>query len=137
MLHPRSSNRIIRSKRFNKPNSSITGSNNRIGKIMSNIAAEIQDGNRPKAFSFFDTMQGRARLRSGKGQDNEGTTNEMLLCLPFYAILQIHHWFLELYLNPNLPHPHKWTNVDFKGIPKTRNTDRFSKLRWIAGINAY
>ena len=61
----------------------------------------------------------------------------MLLCLPFYANLHIRHWFLQVYLNPNLPHPYQWANVDFKGIPKTRDTDRFAKLRWIAGVNAY
>ena len=61
----------------------------------------------------------------------------MILCLPYYAILQIHTWFLYLYQNPFHLHPDQWENVDFKGIPKTRDTDRFAKFRWIAGIDPY
>ena len=61
----------------------------------------------------------------------------MILCLPYYAVLQIHLWFIQLYLEPDTQHPEQWDNVDFKGIPNTRDTDRFSKLRWIAGINTW
>ena len=56
--------------------------NKRINASMSNIQAEIVEGRYPQVFSFFDTMQARARLRAGKGQDKEGATNEMILCLP-------------------------------------------------------
>ena len=59
-------------------------------------------------------MQARARIRTGKGQDKEGATNEMILCLPYYATFQIHQWFLQLYQDPNLEHPKQWKNVEFK-----------------------
>ena len=81
---------------------------------MSTIMAEITGGKRPNSFSFFDTMQARARLRVGKGQDKDGTTNEMILCLPYYATFQIHLWFLQLYQDPHTEHPEQWKNVDFK-----------------------
>lgn len=125
-------------KRFNTTTTTnnTTKNNNRIDAIKSNIKAEMADGKLPQVFSFFDTMQARARLRAGKGQDKEGTANEMILCLPYYAVLQIHFWFLQLY-QLCTEHPEQWKNVDFKGIPKTRDTDRFSKFRWIAGINTY
>ena len=61
----------------------------------------------------------------------------MVLCLPFYAVIDIHKLFHQLYLDPTLSHPEQWTNVDFKGIPKTRETDKLDKLRWIAGINVF
>ena len=61
-----------------------------------------------------------------------------LILIHFFIIsFQIHLWFLQLYLEPDIEHPEQWKNVDFKGIPKTRDTDRFAKLRWIAGINTY
>ena len=69
--------------RFNKVNNNTTTNNNlRITTIMSSIAAEMLEGKQANIFSFFGTMQARARLRAGKGQDKEGTTNEMILSLP-------------------------------------------------------
>ena len=78
-------------KRFNNTNTdNRTNNNNRINRIMNAMKSDITDGIQPSHFSFFDTMQARARLRAGKGQAKDGTTNEMILCLPYYAILQIH-----------------------------------------------
>ena len=72
---------------------------------MSNIASEMLAGTHPNIFSFFDTVQARARLRAGKGQDKDGTTNESSLCHPYYAVLQIRLWFIQLYLEPDKQHP--------------------------------
>jgi len=125
-------------RRFNQPNSSSpTDTKNRIDEIMSQIAADKKDGLPQTTFTYFDSLQARAKLRVGKAPDNEGTNGDMLLCLPFYAVIDIHKLFHQLYLDPTLSHPEQWTNVDFKGIPKTRETDKLDKLRWIVGINVF
>ena len=85
---------------------------------MSNTMAEILEGKRPNTYSFFDTMQARARLRAGKGHDKDGTANEIILCLPYYVALQFHLWFLQLYQELDTDHPEQWKKCRFQRYTK-------------------
>ena len=44
---------------------------------------------------------------------------------------------MQMHTDITAPHPESWSNVELKGIPKTRDTKNLAKLRWIARISIY
>ena len=90
------------------------------------------DGQLDPTLEFWDTIQGRAELRSGSAAGSDGNTPDVYLQLPFLAVAQVHRFFQSRSeLVPMSDSSIHWKVLQFIGLPKEKFIKDFTGLRWI------
>ena len=98
----------------------------RLATLESAIANDRLDGRRLEHIEFWDTLQARAKLKSGSALGADRITPDVYKQLPFMAVAHVHDMFNEYATASRIDCMSPfWKILEFIGLPKTRMPDTF------------
>ena len=95
------------------------------------------DGRPAGQLEFFDVLQARAEMKSGKSAGRDGIPNEIYKELPFLLVWEIAKLFRQRFADLDEASPSTWKILEFIGIPKGCNVQTFDEFRWLSKINCF
>ena len=106
--------------------------------VLSGISRNcILDGNIPSRMSFYDVLQGRAKMKANTAPKTNGCPPEVFKALPFFVCIHVWRLFLDRQKHIDSEDPPEWKHIDYAGIPKEPRAVRYDKYRWISSLDCF